>query len=919
MVSEAATANPTAPINEFSPLTPAERQRIVFDWNSTEGDYPAADCLSDAFARRALESPNAPALIVGEKTVTYRQLLDRANRLAHYLKQRGVQPGDLVAVCLRRTADMVAAVLAITRAGAAYVPLDPDYPKDRLAFMLEDARASFVITQWALLDRLPDQSSRVINLEQIDAELAACPNTEPERSHTPDAVAYVIYTSGSTGRPKGVVIRHRAAVNTIDWVNQTFGIGPRDRLLFVTSLAFDLSVYDIFGVLGAGGSLYLADEHELKDPAKLASILQSGGITMWDSAPAALQQLIPFLGNTPPSPTLRLVMLSGDWIPVTLPGEVRESFPNAKLIALGGATEASIWSNWFPVENVDPAWPSIPYGKPIRNARYHILDSQLEPLPVGQAGELHIGGLCLADGYFNRPDLTTQRFIPDPFRPGERLYKTGDLARYLPDGNIEFLGRIDHQVKIRGFRIELGEIEAALSQHAAVRDAVIKPFKDDSGVTSLAAYVVRKGAVESSDLSQHLREKLPDYMVPSAFVFLDSLPVTPNGKVDRGALPVPHAAAAPHYEPPGNDAERALQELWEQVLNVRPVSVTARFDDLGGHSLLAAQLVARIETDLGHKVPLETLFTAPTVREQAGVIQRKLELGGGTLVPFNEEGDQSALILIAGAGGHVFTFHKFARLLGSEFPTYGMKAIGVDGSEPPLDRVEAIAERYLHEILKVRPQGPYVLAGYSVGGLMAFELALQMQRRGMDVAKVVAFDTLAPGYPRPLPWVVRASIHFINFLSLKGDRKWGYLGDRLRNLRHRFLTLARLNHLDLEYQPNVGGLSEQVLKRVWAALERAWYRYRPAAKFDGQVVLVRSEQQEHWAATRLDDPLKGWARWTTQPVQVIGVPVGHMDIFSEANLDRMVREMRDVVRTAQQTTARGTSKGEGKTLARAAG
>jgi amino acid adenylation domain-containing protein len=890
---------PITTINDFSPPTPAERQRIVFDWNRTAGDCPAGDCLADAFARRALQSPNSPALIVGGKTVTYCQLLDRANRLAHYLQSRGVKPGDLVGVCLRRCADMIAAVSAVTRAGAAYVPLDPAYPKDRLAFMLDDTRAKLVLSQWALLDRLPADPKRLVNLDQIESDLAACPNAEPERTYTSDAVAYVIYTSGSTGKPKGVVVRHRAAVNTVDWVNRTFSVGPKDRLLFVTSLSFDLSVYDIFGVLGAGGCLYVADEHEQRDPARLAELLHSGGITMWDSAPAALQQLMPFLTYAAQSPTLRLVMLSGDWIPVTLPDQVREVFPNAKVMALGGATEAAIWSNWFPVEAVDPAWPSIPYGRPIRQTQYHILDSRLEPVPVGAAGELHIGGLCLADGYLNRPELTAVRFIADPFRPGERLFKTGDLARYLPDGNIEFLGRIDHQVKVRGFRVELGEIEAALAQHPAVRYVVVKPFTDDSGSTSLAAYVVRKVAVESADLRQHLRHDLPDYMVPSAFVFLDALPVTPNGKVDRASLPVPHASAAPAYEPPANDAEQALQTLWEEVLHVRPVSVTARFEDLGGHSLLAAQLVARIATELGHKVPLETLFTAPTIRDQAGVIQRKLELGGGTLVPFNEGGNQPPLFLIAGAGGHVFTFHKFARLLGPEFPTYGLKAIGVDGLESPPDRVEVIAGRYLDEILQARPYGPYVLAGYSVGGLMAFELALQMQKRGLDVAKVIAFDTLAPGYPKPLPWLLRMSIHFANFLSLKGERKWCYLGDRFRNLRHRLLTLAGLNHLDLEHQPNVGGLSDQVLKRVWAALERAWHRYRPTAKFDGPILLIRSDQHEHWAATRLDDPLKGWGRWTTQPVQVVGVPVGHMEMFSDKNLDLLVPQMREAIRRSE--------------------
>jgi amino acid adenylation domain-containing protein len=912
-VMDAAATNPTTPISQLPLLTSAERQRIVSEWNETAGDYPAADCLPDAFARRAIESPNAPALIVGNKTTTYRQLHERSNRLAHYLKTRGVKPGDLVGVCLKRSADMVAAVLAVTKVGAAYVPLDPTYPKDRLAFMLEDANAKLVLSQWALLDRLPADPSRVVNLDQIEGELAKLPNSDLERTHTPDAVAYVIYTSGSTGKPKGVVVRHRAAVNTIDWVNQTFGVGPKDRLLFVTSLSFDLSVYDIFGVLGAGGSLRIADEHELKDPSRLADLLRGDGITMWDSAPAALQQLVPFFANAAPSSNLKLVMLSGDWIPVTLPDQVRSAFPNARVMALGGATETAIWSNWFRVETVDPTWPSIPYGKPIRNARYHVLDAHLQSVPIGVPGELHIGGVCLADGYLNRPELTAERFIPDPFRAGERLYKTGDLACYLLDGNIEFLGRIDHQVKVRGFRVETGEIEAALAQHQAVRDAVVKPFRDDTGNIALAAYVVRKSSVNSADLCRHLRQGLPEYMVPGAFVFLAELPMTPNGKVDRAALPVPDApaavAASSAYVPPANDAEKAIQALWEEVLGARPVSVTARFEDLGGHSLNAAQLVSRIETRLGHKVPLEALFTAPTVRELAAIIQRKLELGTGCVVPLNEDGTQPPLFLIAGAGGHVFTFHKFARLLGPDFPAYGMKAIGVDGTEPPLDRVEVIAQRYVDEIIKVRPRGPYILGGYSVGGLMALEVAQRLQQRGLEVAKVIAFDTMAPGYPRRMPVPIRFAIHIANFLSHRGERKWTYLAQRFKNIRHRLLRTFGLGHWDLPSPLNVGGLSEQTLKKVWAALERARMYYWPDGPFDGPIVLVRSELREHWAATRLDDPLKGWARWTTQPVQVVSVPAGHMEIFAEDNLELLVRQMRDVIRTDKKPARRPGSRG----------
>jgi amino acid adenylation domain-containing protein len=912
-VMDAAANDPTTRISRLPLLTPAERQRIECEWNQTAGEYPANDCLPDAFARRAVENPNAPALVVGNKTTTYRQLRERANRMAHYLTARGVKPGDIVGVCLKRSADMVAAVLAVTKVGAAYVPLDPTYPKDRLAFMVADAKAVLVLTQWSLLDRLPAETAQLVNVDRLDAELAKLPSADPERTHTPDAVAYVFYTSGSTGRPKGVVIRHRAAVNTIDWVNQTLGVGPKDRLLFVTSLSFDLSVYDIFGVLGAGGSLHVADEHELNDPSRLADLLRTGGITMWDSAPAMLQQLLPFFAHAVPSPSLKLVMLSGDWIPVTLPDQVRTAFPNAKVMALGGATETAIWSNWFLVEKVVPTWPSIPYGKPIRNTRYHVLDAHLRSVPIGVPGELHIGGVCLADGYWNRPELTAERFIADPFLAGERLYKTGDLARYLPDGNIEFLGRIDHQVKVRGFRIETGEIETSLGQHPAVRDVVVKPFRDDTGNIALAAYVVRKSSVSSVDLGHHLRRGLPDYMVPGAFVFLSELPMTPNGKVDRAALPVPDApaavAAASEYVPPANDAEKAVQGLWEEVLGARPVSVTARFEELGGHSLNAAQLVSRIETRLGHKVPLEALFAAPTIRELAGIIQHKLELGTGCIVPFNVNGTQPPLFLIAGAGGHVFTFHKFARLLGADFPAYGMKAIGVAGTEPPLDRVEAIAERYLAEIIKVRPRGPYILAGYSVGGLMAIEVARRLQQRGLGVAKVIAFDTMAPGYPRRLPWPIRFAIHCANFLSHRGDRKWDYLAQRFKNTRHRLFRALGLGHWDLPNPLNVGGLSEQTLKKVWAALERARLRYWPDGKFDGQIVLVRSEQHEHWAATRLDDPLKGWARWTTQPVQVVSVPAGHMEIFAEDNLDLLVRQMRDVIRTDNMPTRRPGSRG----------
>ncbi len=468
---------------------------------------------------------------------------------------------------------------------------------------------------------------------------------------SPDDVAYVIHTSGSTGEPKGIVVQHRPVANLIDWINRTFEVGADDRVLFITSLSFDLSVYDIFGVLAAGGAVHVATDEELADPDRLVALLRAGGITLWDSAPAALVRLAPLFPETPEiASRLRLVMLSGDWIPVTLPDRVRQAFPAARVMALGGATEATVWSNWFPVGAVDPAWPSIPYGRPIANARYHVLDGGLEPCPIGVSGDLYIGGDCLCSGYAGRPDLTAPSFLPDPFasRPGARLYRTGDRVRRFADGNIEFLGRLDQQVKVRGYRIELGEIEVALSRCPGVREAVVLARPAREGATDdlrLVAYVVPGPAGEeatAAELRDTLRRALPEYMVPAAFVFLEALPVTANGKLDRKALPDPRREEGGVDGPrvvaaPRTPLEERLAGLWSEVLGIANASgiggtggigVDDNFFELGGHSLLATQLVARIRQALGVEVPLRTLFQRPTLGDLAAGIAEIAETQG---------------------------------------------------------------------------------------------------------------------------------------------------------------------------------------------------------------------------------------------------------------------------------------------------
>jgi amino acid adenylation domain-containing protein len=967
---EHACRAPQTLIADLSLLTADEYRQIVFDWNRTAGPYPSETLIQQGFEDRAREAPDRIAVIAGGREFTYGQIEQRANRLAHCLIEHGVGPGTFTGICLKRSEEMIIAVLAVLKAGGAYVPLDTAYPKDRLAFMLKDTAAGVVITQSSLLDRLPAaaaaaKSARYLCLEEVAAKLAGQRDTAPERRATPDDRCYVIFTSGSTGRPKGVVLRHRAVTNVLDWVNLTFAVNAADRLLFVTSLSFDLSVYDIFGVLGAGGSIRVASEMELGDPTTLLGILKSERITIWDSAPAALSRLAPFFAATASDANandsaLRLVMLSGDWIPVPLPDQVRGQFPGARVISLGGATEAAVWSNWYGIEKVDPAWPSIPYGKPIRNARYHILDAHLKPVPVGVPGELHIGGGVLAEGYLHREELNRARFIDDPIVPfvqpgahpqlssgngaglnghagrstnggtqdgdgkacvnkfpnwptGSKVYKTGDLARYLPDGNIEFLGRMDTQVKIRGFRVEAGEIESLLLlQHASVQDAVVKAHKDSNGQNFLVAYVVARAghSLTPVEIQRHLHKQLPDYMVPQQVVLLAALPLTQNGKVDRNILAPPAVGTvrAPGREcvPPATDAERALVAIWEEALGVTPIGVNDDFNELGGHSLTAAMVMALVESRLGHRVPIEVLLSKPTVRGLAEVITSKLELGGSVLIPLQTSGTHPPLFLIAGAGGHVFAFHAFARRLGSQFNVYGMRAVGIDGTEPPLDSIPAIAARYLKEIQAAQPEGPYVLSGYSIGGIIAFELAQQMQAAGMKVSRVIVFDLMAPGYPRRLPFWQRAYLHGRRILAIDWREKWGYLIERAKNVAARVMSRFGRYRVPAGQIPGIDVIPHQRVRAVLNGLLKGWSHYWPQKAFDGQIVMMSSTVADDWVGSVMDDPSKGWSRWSTQPVKLCSINAPHTLFFREGYVDQLVGRVREVLETAKdQSQASG--------------
>ena len=583
-------------------LLPESGRAVCDAANATQGSEPTN--LLHRWSHAALDRP---AVISTTRTLTHGELAKLATSLAHRLRALGLKPGMLAAVVMAKGWEQIVAVLAILEAGGAYLPIDPDLPTARRHYLLADAGAAIVLTQTGLIDSLdwPEGITRIA----VTAEDLAAPRLPPlEPAQTLSDLAYVIYTSGSTGQPKGVAIDHRGAANTIADINARFAVGPTDRVLALSALSFDLSVYDVFGVLAAGGAVVLPDPEGLRDPAHWADLIARHGVTLWNSVPA-LAELLAGAGRSLPS--LRLALLSGDRIALALPNALRAVAPHARVISLGGATEASIWSIWHDTATTDPGLATIPYGKPMRNQRFHVLGAGLVPCPIWVPGELYIGGIGLARGYWGDPAKTEAAFVAHP-ETGERLYRTGDRGRYLPDGSIEFLGRDDNQVKLRGFRVELGEIEAALTTHPAIRDAVVVASGATSSERTLSAYAIAQPGNASPDLAAWLRERLPAYMIPSRIALIEAMPLTANGKIDRAAL-ARIDAQTPEPAAPSGEVETEIAGVVRAGCRVPIPATDSNFLDLGLTSIDMIRIVNAIEAAFGYRPAIETLYASPTI------------------------------------------------------------------------------------------------------------------------------------------------------------------------------------------------------------------------------------------------------------------------------------------------------------------
>ncbi len=903
---EGIVANPDRSIAELPLITLPEQQQLLA-WNQTQADYPSR-CIHQLFEAQVERTPDAVAIEFEGKQITYRELNSRSNQLAADLRCAGVGANVLVGICLDRSLEMVIGLLGILKAGGAYLPLDPTYPQERLAYMLTDSRLSIMVTQSNLVALLPASAAQIVCLDDWDDVTSA---DNPLPMARVDDLAYVIYTSGSTGNPKGVKIPHGAVTNLLTAMQTEPGLTAQDIVLAITTISFDMAVGEIYLPLIVGAKIILASREVAADGTKLLQLLNQSQVTMMQATPATWQMLLAvgWMG----SPTLK-ILCGGEALSPKLADRLLAR--SASVWNMYGPTEATVWATSYEVRSpIDPHRSSISVGKPMRNIQTYILDAHQQPVPVGICGELYIGGVCLAAGYLDLPELTTEKFIPSPHpQPlpqawgrgaraegsgggraaqvgSPRLYKTGDLARYLPDGNIEFLGRVDNQVKICGFRIELGEIESALDQHPDVQQSVVVVQEFAPEDRRLIAYLVTNSArvPTVAELRNFLQLKLPIYMVPATFSILESLPLTQNGKVDRRALPEPdYLRLQPEttFIAPRNELEIQLTKIWRKVLGIPSIGIRDNFFELGGHSLIAVRLFAEIEQTWGRDLPLATLFQAQTIEKMADILLAQAWVAPwSSLVPIQPNGSNRPLFCIHPIGGNVLEYYPLADYLGDEQPIYGLQSLGLDGKQPPLDCVKAMASHYIKELLAVQPQGPYAILGYSFGGLVAYEIAQQLTAIGQEIALLAILDLKSPNLPKARPSFAKSvRIHFKNLGQLPDREKIKYIRDRID---YRLTNKFDYKEFLIESLAGIAPPSPELLDIIDANFQAIRsYSIRPYA---GNATLFRCQVQTLDYALSAD---LGWSELIAGKLEIFNIDSIHYGMLREPSIKVVAEKLK---------------------------
>ena len=867
------------------PLINAKELELQLDaWNSTKYPYPMHIPIHKLISEKAATIPGKTAITFGQQKITYKQLDEDANRLAALLIKNGVKKGDKVGFSLDRSAEMVVSILAIMKTGAVYIPLDPIFPLNRINYMLDDSQAVVLLTSAKYKGRYESDAKELI-LEDEWKNLGDYEITAPEVEVTGDDLLYILYTSGSTGNPKGVQITHKNLANFLYSMQNAPGITADDKLLAVTTISFDIAGLELFLPLLTGAEIVLANTAEAKDGRALLDIIKKEQVTVMQATPYTWRIMLEagWDGSTPIK-----VICGGEALPQELAQRLLGRA--SSLWNVYGPTETTVWST---VKQLTAGDAVISIGRPINNTSIYILDKYGTPLLPGVAGEIYIGGDGVANGYLNRPELTAEKFIDNPFikQTGSKMYRTGDLGKFMRNGEIECLGRIDAQVKIRGYRIETGEIEFQLAKEKNIKEAVVIARPDRLGVDKLVAFIVVNeipgdAASQALDWKDGLKNSLPDYMVPDNFIIIDEMPLTPNGKVDKKAL-AKHGEGlvddSKKHIAPRTDIEKLLTDIWIEYLGVEKVSVDDNFFELGGHSLIAVQVMARIEKETGKRLPLATLFEASTVEKLA----RTLELGGKTitwdsLVPIKPTGSKMPLYMVHGAGLNVLLFNTLAMGLDAEQPVYGLQAKGLNGIDEPLNNIEDIAAYYIGAIMEQNPTGPYALAGYSFGGIIAYEMARQFEALGKEIKMLAMFDTYAYRSPYNDPTLTRLykrGMFFIKKVLYTFTFANGFKNtvvERGTNIKRRIIRAYwKLKYGKDQSRAGIFGYSNNVDEMNKYAEKH--YVLKP---YNITVEVFRAENQTFY----LDEAVHlGWKPYALDGVNIHNIPGEHNTIFKAPN------------------------------------
>ena len=879
---------------ELPLLSEEETHHQLVEWNDTSATYDRHLTMPELFEAQAARTPEATALVFEDEQISYRELNERSNQLAHYLRELGVGPESLVAVCCERSIELVVALMGVLKAGGAYLPLDMRYPHDRLAFMMEDAEVSLLLTQAHLaaagIGQWAGEQIRVLELDREWEVISQRSPANPAVTATAADLAYMIYTSGSTGRPKGVAIEHASAAAFIHWAGEVFEPQDLHAVLFSTSVCFDLSIFELFVTLSRGGQVIIAN-----NALHLPQLSHADTVTLINTVPSAMAELLR-MKAVPDS--VRIVNLAGEPLSEELVKEIYAATRVEKVFNLYGPSEDTTYSTFTLVHSGE----HVTIGRPIANTCLYVLDRHLRPVPVGVAGELYIGGRGLSRGYWKRPELTAEKFVPDAFSSevGKRLYRTGDKVRYLENGDVEFLGRVDHQVKLRGFRIELGEIEAVLRTHEQVREALVMVRDLESG-KQLVAYVVPNTEADPvGELRGYLRERLPDYMVPTAFVILKQMPLTPNGKVDRRALPAPDAEGrgGREYVAPRDALEMELTKIWESVLGVKTIGIRDDFFEVGGHSMLAARVFGQIARVIDVDLPLAILFEAPTIERLAAVIRKRsgtVKVSGGSLVELHGEGSLPPLFFTHPGSGNIFCYIELSRLLGKDQPVYAFQSRVLEpGATWP--SIEQMAAHYVELLRGVQPEGPYNLSGLSMGGAVAFEMARQLESAGQKVGLLAILDAPAPAVMLD-PDEILLMLDFAEVMGLGPES----------------IKLSREDALQMSVSERLAYVLDQAQREgtmppeiTLATIEKLWdvyeknvqslfaYDVRP---YGGAAILFRTADTANNYLKEGD--AMGWDEFITGGVQVEDLPGTHHTIVKQPHVEILASRMRAHLSEAQ--------------------